>query len=240
MTPLPLQKILLLEDDKDLAELVELHLKDAGFSVTHTNNASDACKLMQAEEFTAAILDRNLPDRDGLDVCRFIRSQSLPVAVIMLTCRSDEVDRIVGLEVGADDYVTKPFSVKELVARVRAVLRRHAPLPPPQPQQIQALITRAELEIDKINRKVLLGGQQVTLTVKEFDLLLYLAEHPGRPFTRASLLSAVWGYEFAGYEHTVNSHINRLRAKIEVEPGNPRFILTVWGVGYRFAEASEL
>lgn len=235
-----MQKVLLLEDDKDLAELVDIHLKDAGFHVTHAGNAQEACSLIDGAEFSVAILDRNLPDRDGLEVCRHIRSQRRPMSVIMLTCRSDEVDRIVGLEVGADDYVTKPFSVKELVARVRAVLRRHALPVVLEDKEPSPHVTRGELEINKVTRKVLLRGQPVTLTTTEFDLLLYLAEHPGRPFTRASLLSTIWGYEFSGYEHTVNSHINRLRAKIEGDPSNPRFILTVWGIGYRFAEAEEL
>ena len=179
-----------------------------------------------------------LPELDGLEVCRLLRSEPGYTPILMLTARSSEVDRVVGLETGADDYLTKPFSVRELVARAKAIFRR-----------VDAFRTAArgperlafaDLEIDTASRKVELAGRSVHLTAKEFDLLVHFARHPGRVYSRAELLDSVWGYAYEGYEHTVNSHINRLRTKIEDDPSQPRFILTVWGVGYRFAESAEL
>jgi two-component system alkaline phosphatase synthesis response regulator PhoP len=180
-----------------------------------------------------------LPGLDGQEVCRRLREKKSAVPILMLTARSEEIDRVLGLELGADDYVTKPFSVRELMARVKALLRRARSVREggdagPSHARIGAL----ELDFEK--RKVTLEGRVVELTAKEFDLLGLFMSNPGRVYSRADLLSLVWGYRFEGYEHTVNSHINRLRGKIENDPGDPRYLKTVWGVGYRFAEASEL
>jgi DNA-binding response OmpR family regulator len=175
-----------------------------------------------------------LPGMDGIEVCRRIRERPPYVPIVMLTSRSSETDRVVGLEVGADDYVTKPFSIRELLARVKAIFRRVEQTG--SDAQAAGRIEAGGLVIDPERRAVTLDGRAVELTAKEFDLLLYFAARPGRVFTRSQLLDAVWGYGHDGYEHTVNSHINRLRAKIEADPARPRYVLTVWGVGYKFAE----
>ncbi len=183
------------------------------------------------------ILDIMLPGIDGLEICRRVRARSDYTPILMLTARSSEVDRVLGLELGADDYLTKPFSILELVARVKALFRRMEALQSTDADSGQAPIHFSELSIEPDKRSVLVRGEPITLTAKEFDLLLHFARQPGRVFTRGQLLDSVWGYGHEGYEHTVNSHINRLRSKIEEDPAAPRYILTVWGVGYRFAEA---
>ena len=179
-----------------------------------------------------------LPRKGGLEVCKELRQRST-IPVIMLTARGDEVDRILGLEIGADDYLTKPFSIPELIARVKAILRRVENAAQVATDTRDVLHIQ-DLQIDAERRCVSVGAEVVELTAREFDLLWHFARHPGRVFTRAQLLDEVWGYGYNGYEHTVNSHINRLRGKIEHDPSEPRFILTVWGVGYRFAEPDEI
>jgi DNA-binding response OmpR family regulator len=178
---------------------------------------------------------------DGIEVCRNIREKDKVVPILMLTARSEEMDKILGLEIGANDYITKPFSIRELIARINSNLRsikavKEQLSDDQEPEHVEI----GELSIDFNKRKVVLAGNTIDLTAKEFDLLSHFALHPGRSFTREKLLNDVWGYQFAGYEHTVNSHINRLRAKIETNPAKPKFIKTVWGVGYRFAESEEL
>jgi len=177
-----------------------------------------------------------LPEVDGLEICRRVRSKSTYLPIIMLTSKSSELDRVLGLEMGADDYVTKPFSIRELMARVKAMFRRFDELQPEPESGGMTVIQAGGLLIHPEKRKVELNGTTIELTAKEFDLLLYFANHSGRVFTRSQLLDSVWGYGHDGYEHTVNSHINRLRAKIEADRGQPAYILTVWGVGYQFAE----
>jgi DNA-binding response OmpR family regulator len=184
------------------------------------------------------ILDLMLPGVDGLEICRQVRSGRRYTPILMLTARSAEIDRVLGLEIGADDYLTKPFSVRELVARVRALFRRVEAMGTDHDTAI--VIEAGSLRIDTARRDVRVAGEAVDLTAKEFDLLRYFASHPGRVFTRAQLLNEVWGYAHEGYEHTVNTHINRLRRKIEPEPSDPRYVLTVWGVGYRFPAADEI
>ena len=180
-----------------------------------------------------------LPDTDGLSLCRQMRSQAEYVAILMLTAKSTEVDRVVGLEVGADDYLTKPFSLPELLARIKALFRRMEALESrSEVTDEQEVIEREGLAIDVSRRTVSIDGSVVDLTAREFDLLLFFARHPGRVFSRVQLLDQVWGYNHDGYEHTVNSHINRLRAKIESNPADPRYVLTVWGVGYKFSDES--
>ncbi len=230
------KKILLVEDNAEIAHLVMLHLNDAGMHVTHANDGNDGLQLALKQSYDLVILDLMLPGIDGMEICRAIRNSDNYTPVMMLTARSSELDRVLGLEIGADDYISKPFSIRELVARVKALLRRvdsYNSRPADEPPQALQL---GELEIDPATRAVRLNERSVDLTAREFDLLWHFASHPGRVFTRGQLLDSVWGYGHEGYEHTVNSHINRLRSKIEHDPSSPQYVLTVWGVGYRFAE----
>ena len=233
------RNILIIEDDMDIAGLVRLHLEDLGCSIQVETGGGAGLQAARTGRFDLVVLDLTLPGIDGLEICRRIRSEEDYVPVLMLTARSTETDRVVGLELGADDYLTKPFSVIELVARVKAIFRRidavrsetAAPGSPP------IRIGRMVIEPDR--RRVEVGGRAVELTAREFDLLAYFARHPGRVFTRAQLLDQVWGYGHGGYEHTVNSHINRLRSKIETDPSAPNWIQTVWGVGYKMNDPAE-
>jgi DNA-binding response OmpR family regulator len=232
-------RILLIEDDPEIAELVHLHLRDEGYQVERADSGDGGLALALQGGWGLVILDLMLPGLGGLDVCRRLREQERQVPILMLTARSEEIDKVLGLELGADDYLTKPFSVRELRARVKALLRRSqlaGALPAPErPVEVR----QADLAIHLEKRRVTLRGKPVELTAKEFDLLALFACNPGKPYNREQLLNQVWGYSYTGYEHTVNSHINRLRAKIEADPSHPRYIITVWGFGYRFADAEE-
>ncbi len=230
------RKILVVEDNKDLARLLELHLRDLTYEVDLAFDGDAGWAQITSNPYDLIILDLMLPGIDGLEICRRIRAQPTYTPILMLTSKSTELDRVLGLEIGADDYVTKPFSIRELMARVKAIFRRIDELQSDHRQNIQSLICAADLVIDPQKRTVLLSDKTIDLTAKEFDLLLHFARHAGRVFTRSQLLDEVWGYGHDGYEHTVNSHINRLRAKIEANPAQPDYILTVWGVGYKFAE----
>ena len=234
MTPTS-KRVLVVEDEEEIAHLVELHLADLGCEVELVENGDRALERAVAEPFDLVVLDLMLPGLDGLEVCRRLRSAERYTPILMLTARSSELDRVVGLELGADDYLTKPFSIRELVARVKAILRRIEALSGPDaggeaPKRVEGL------ELDPAKRKVWLDGEEIHLTAKEFDLLELFMSRPGRVYTRGELLEQVWGYGYDGYEHTVNSHINRLRSKIEEDPSDPRWVQTVWGVGYRFRE----
>jgi DNA-binding response OmpR family regulator len=233
------RRILVVEDNLDLAELVRMHLVDAGYAAEYCGDGRSAMLRLQAEPFDLVILDLMLPGMDGLELCRRLRARPDYLPILMLTAKSTELDRVLGLEVGADDYVTKPFSIRELLARVKALFRRVDAMAE-TPAETSELLTTNGLEIDPARREVRLDGAQLHLTGREFDLLLHFASHPGRVYSRAQLLDLVWGYGHEGYEHTVNSHINRLRAKIERTPAQPRYILTVWGVGYKFAEGADV
>ena len=227
--------VLIIEDDRDIADLVRLHLEDLGCRVEVESDGRRGYERAATKSFDLVILDLMLPTLDGLEICRRLRSSSDYTPILMLTARTTELDRVLGLEMGADDYLTKPFSVLELIARVKALFRRVEALGGgdlPLDDRIQL----DGLSIEEAKRQVTINGESVELTAKEFDLLLCFARNPGRVFSRSQLLDQVWGYGHDGYEHTVNSHINRLRGKIESDPSQPRFILTVWGVGYRFAE----
>jgi DNA-binding response OmpR family regulator len=232
------KRILIIEDNIDLARLLAGHLRDLSYEVDLAADGNEGLANAERTAYDLIILDIMLPGIDGLEICRRIRERPPYVPILMLTARSSETDRVVGLEVGADDYVTKPFSIRELLARVKAMFRRAEQLGRSSAGPAAARIEAGKLVIDPERRTVTLGGTPVDLTAKEFDLLLYFASHPGRVFTRSQLLDAVWGYGHDGYEHTVNSHINRLRAKIEQDPARPRYVLTVWGVGYKFAEGN--
>jgi len=230
------RRVLIVEDDRDISHLVALHLKDIDCEVETVADGRAGLERARAGTHDLIILDLMLPGIDGLEICRKVRAHSEYIPILMLTARSSEVDRVLGLELGADDYLTKPFSILELVARVKALFRRMDALQSMEASDEQAPLHFSELSIEPDKRSVLVRGQPIDLTAKEFDLLLHFARQPGRVFTRAQLLDSVWGYGHDGYEHTVNSHINRLRSKIEEDPAVPRYILTVWGVGYRFAE----
>jgi len=236
MMPINQRRILLVEDEQDIAALVSLHLRDLCDEVVVAGDGHEGMRLATSGQWSLVILDLRLPGPDGLEICRAIRRDRAYQPVLMLTSMSSELDRVLGLETGADDYLTKPFSVLELVARVRAIFRRIDNMQrPPDPT---AAIDSGKIHIDPERREVTLDGRAVELTAREFDLLDYFARHPGRVFRRADLLDKVWGYGHEGYEHTVNSHINRLRAKIEDNPSRPEIIVTVWGVGYKFAGAN--
>ena len=232
------RRILIIEDDQDISHLVALHLKDIDCRVEEVADGRRGLDRADAGEHDLIILDLMLPGVDGLEICRRVRARPDYTPILMLTARSSEVDRVLGLELGADDYLTKPFSVLELVARVKALFRRVEAMRAAAAEGSEAPIRFEALSIEPAKRRVVVRGEAVHLTAKEFDLLLHFARQPGRVFTRAQLLDDIWGYGHEGYEHTVNSHINRLRTKIEEDPAHPRFILTVWGVGYRFAETS--
>ena len=233
------QSILVIEDNHDIAELVALHLRDEGYAVTIHNDGSEGLAAARANRFDLLVLDLMLPGTDGLTICRELHAGPHYLPILMLTAKTTELDRVLGLEMGADDYLTKPFSIRELVARVKALLRRAEGMGGTHSQATEesATLQYGELLIDTERRQVTINGKGVELTAKEFDLLLYFARHPGRVYSRIQLLDQVWGYSHEGYEHTVNSHINRLRKKIERDPADARYILTVWGVGYKFTGA---
>ena len=230
------RKILITEDNRDLVHLLEIHLKDLSYEVDSAFDGISGLSKIENNTYDLIILDLMLPGLDGLELCRRVRAQSNYTPIIMLTAKTTEMDRVLGLEMGADDYITKPFSIREMLARVKALLRRVDELKSSSPDAVAAILEADNLIINPEKRTVTLNGEVLDLTAKEFDLLLHFARHPGRVFTRASLLDHVWGYGHDGYEHTVNTHINRLRAKIEADPTQPQYILTVWGVGYKFKD----
>ena len=236
----PRQRILVVEDDKDIAHLLEIHLADMGYHITHTGDGEAGLQLARDGKYDLIILDLMLPNLDGLEICRQLRSGSIHTPILMLTAKSSELDRVLGLELGADDYLTKPFSLIELQARVKAIFRRIELASQPENTAQNERIEINGLIIDTASRKVAVAGDEVELTATEFDLLLHFARNPGRVYSRTQLLDMVWGYGHDGYEHTVNSHINRLRKKIEKDPANADYILTVWGVGYKFAEPQAM
>lgn len=223
--------MLVVEDEASLASTLSYNFRKNGFDVISAYDGVEGLQAARRENPDVIVLDLMLPKMDGLEVCRRLRADS-DVPILMLTARGEELDRVVGLELGADDYLTKPFSMRELVARVRALLRRAASTPPPQDQ---ARIVIGPLSIDARGRTVQRSGAVVAMKPKEFDLLHFLAKNPGQVFTREQLLEHVWGYEFFGGSRTVDVHIRWLREKIEDSPANPRYLLTVRGVGYKFA-----
>lgn len=240
------KNVLIVEDDLDIANLIKLQLVDLGCDVDISHDGLEGLNLFKTRQYALIILDIMLPGMDGLDICKAIRATESSVPIMMLTAKSTELDRVLGLELGADDYLTKPFSVLELVARVKALFRREEFLRV-ELDRVEAAqtndklyndiqITVGEITINLRSRTVNIREALISLTAKEFDLLTFFAQHPGQVFTRTQLLDKVWGYGHDGYEHTVNSHINRLRAKVESNPAKPDYILTAWGVGYKFVE----
>ncbi len=232
-----MKKVLLVEDDLEIVRLLEIHLKDLGCEVARAHSGLQGLHKAVNQNPDLIILDVMLPEMDGIEVCQKIRANNINSPIMMLTARSEEIDKVLGLEVGADDYLTKPFSVREFIARVKAIFRRQKmddslPKKENNPKQMRFDVLSIDIEM----RKVLLDGDKVELSPKEFELLVLLSSNPGKSYDRTQLLNMIWGYDFQGYEHTVNSHINRLRSKIELDMGNPKFILTTWGVGYKFNE----
>lgn len=228
-------RFLVIEDEADLGNLITLHLQDFHAEIELVGRGDVGFQKAVNERWDLIILDLRLPGMDGLEICRSLRSRGLDYPLMMLTARSTELDRVLGLELGADDYLTKPFSSLELAARVRALLRRAVRTQHSDTQEATQ-ITINQLSLDKLQRRTLLNDINIETTAREFDLLWFFANNPGRVFNRSELLDKVWGYGHEGYEHTVNSHINRLRGKIERNPSAPEYLLTVWGVGYKFCE----
>ncbi len=233
----PIRRILVIEDDRDIAELIAMHLTDLPAQVTRAHEGREGLALALNGGWDAIVLDLRLPGLNGLDICRELRTQGTYMPILMLTARSGELDRVLGLELGADDYLTKPFSVLELQARIKALLRRcdYSAIETSTNLGMQSEIAKqGSLTVNRSERRVRLDGEELLLTPREFDLLWHFMQHPGRVFTRSDLLADVWGYGHDGYDHTVNSHINRLRSKLGDDRAEPQFIHTVWGVGYRF------
>ena len=234
------KNILVIEDNVDIAKLVMVNLRSKQMRVHHVAEGSSGLEKALSGNYQLIILDLMLPGMDGMDICRKLRSEKNYTPVLMLTAKTSELDRVLGLEVGADDYLTKPFSIPELVARVNAILRRSEQYSESDGSSLPEKLRFGELCVDPETRQVSLGEDDIELTAKEFDLLWHFANNPGRVYTRSQLLSSVWGYGHDGYEHTVNSHINRLRAKIETDPAKPSYVITVWGVGYKFTNDIQL
>lgn len=233
-------KILVIEDEFDIAQLIKIHLSEICDQVQLVHDGEQGLKMALQHEWSAVVLDLKLPGMDGLEICRRIRSQSNYVPILMLTAKSTELDRVLGLELGADDYLTKPFSVMELTARVKALIRRFDASRGYQQNSTAADLSYPGLQILTEQRTVVIDGDEIQLTAKEFDLLHFFASHPDKVFNRSQLLDQVWGYGHEGYEHTVNSHMNRLRTKIEADSNEPKYIKTVWGVGYKFIGTSPV
>ncbi|MGE4460221.1 response regulator transcription factor [Stenotrophomonas sp. Y-13] len=228
------KRVLIVEDDAHIANLLRMHLRDEGYDVTHAASGEDGLRLLEDNDWSALVLDLMLPGVDGLEICRRARAMTRYTPIIITSARASEVHRILGLELGADDYLAKPFSMLELVARIKALLRRVEAMA--QNARIDAgAIEVAGIRIDPVARTAGVDGNALDLTPREFDLLHFFARHPDQVYSRMELLNQVWGHRHEGYEHTVNTHINRLRNKIERDPATPRRILTVWGRGYKLA-----
>lgn len=228
-----MKEILIIEDDLEIIKLLEIHLTDLIYNTSKATDGAEGLKMALEKDYDLILLDLTLPTIDGVEICKRLRSTK-QTPVIMLTAKSEEIDRVLGLEIGADDYITKPFSIRELLARIKAVLRRTNKINDGKEESSAMAFEGLRIDVDK--RKVLLHDNKIELSPKEFELLVLMAANPGRNYSRTELLNIIWGYNFDGYEHTVNSHINRLRAKIESDMANPTYILTTWGVGYKFNE----
>ena len=227
-----MKKVLIIEDDKEISSLLEIHLTDLNCEISKQFDGLKGFNEAKNNKFDLIVLDIMLPRMDGFEICKELRKLEINTPILMLTSKSEETDKVLGLEFGADDYLTKPFSIREFIARVKAIFRRVDSLS--NEKEDKKDLEYDNLLIDHTNRKVLLNDKRVELTQKEFELLYLMASHPGRTYTRENLLNLIWGTQYSGYEHTVNSHINRLRNKIEENISEPKFILTTWGVGYRF------
>ena len=235
--------ILLIEDDEAISELILSNLLSSGYTCDAIADGEQGLSKALSAEYSLVILDLNLPRMDGLDICRQLKAKSPAIPVIMLTARSEELDKILGFEIGADDYVTKPFSIRELMARVRARLKHTKPAAPEASTaslDCLRLLQFKELAVDLERRRVTKRGEEIDVSAREFELIALLASHAGRPFSRQDLLREIWGLSAASYESNVNTLITRLRRKLEDDPASPRYLLTVYGFGYRFVESQEL
>ena len=232
------KRVLIVEDDLHIAELLRMHLRDEGYVVEHAADGHAGLRELERSHWDALVLDLMLPGIDGLEICRRARAMARYTPIIIISARSSEVHRILGLELGADDYLAKPFSVLELVARVKALLRRTDALAR-NARMDSGSLSIGDLDIEPLAREVRVDGKLIELTPREFDLLYFFARSPGKVFSRLDLLNHVWGYQHDGYEHTVNTHINRLRIKIEIDPAQPRRILMVWGHGYKLSASAN-
>jgi len=230
-----MSKILIIEDDRDIADLISIHVNDIGFETEKVHDGKEGLIRAMEDVYELIILDLKLPGMEGLEICRKLRMEKIDTPIIMLTSKSEEIDKVLGLEIGADDYMTKPFSIRELLARVKSVLRRGRKDSVSQGTS-EKILQLDNFYLDVSKRIVKAYNQQVELSPKEFDMLVLMASNPGKTYSRLDLLNQVWGVDFEGFEHTVNSHINRLRSKIEKNMNEPEFILTTWGVGYKFKD----
>jgi two-component system alkaline phosphatase synthesis response regulator PhoP len=228
--------LLVVEDDENISSAISEYFSRAGYNVKTVEDGLMGVKAALDDPPDAVVLDLMLPKMDGLAVCRELREKAGQLPILMLTAKDDVVDKVLGLEMGADDYITKPFSLRELEARIKSVLRRSKAPAAGDGAKDEVPITRGRLRIDPARREVTIGERQVELTPKEFDLLRLFAANPGRVFPRKYLLEKIWDYSYEGYDRTIDSHINRLRAKIEENPENPQMVLTVWGIGYKFSD----
>jgi len=231
------RKALIVEDDRDIVELIRIHMADLSCEIDAASEGNEGLRMALENAYDLIILDVMLPGMEGTEICRRIRGKEIDTPILMLTAKSEEFDKVLGLEMGADDYITKPFSIREFIARVKALLRRaERQASAATAAEKEAVYSYGNLTIDLDKRKVTTSGSRIDLSPKEFELLSLLASNPGKCYDRSKILNLVWGYDFDGYEHTVNSHINRLRTKIEPDAQRPIYILTNWGVGYRFNE----
>jgi DNA-binding response OmpR family regulator len=228
--------LLVVEDDENISSAISEYFSRAGYNVKTVEDGLMGVKSALDDPPDAVVLDLMLPKMDGLAVCRELREKANHMPILMLTAKDDVVDKVLGLEMGADDYITKPFSLRELEARIKSVLRRSRTSVNADGGKDEAPVVRGNLRIDPARREVTIGERQVELTPKEFDLLRLFAANPGRVFPRKYLLEKIWDYSYEGYDRTIDSHINRLRAKIEQNPENPQMVLTVWGIGYKFSD----
>ncbi|HVS21271.1 MAG TPA: response regulator transcription factor [Pyrinomonadaceae bacterium] len=237
LAPAPMTSLLIIEDDDNISTAIEEYFSRAGYAV---NTAADGIAGLEAAATNrpdVVVLDLMLPKMDGLSVCKELRQKNPQMPILMLTAKDDVVDKVLGLEMGADDYITKPFSLREVEARIKSVLRRARAASVGSNGADETPIVRGNLRIDPVRREVTVADQIVELTPKEFDLLRLFAANPGRVFPRKYLLEKIWDYSYEGYDRTIDSHINRLRAKVEQNPDNPQLVLTVWGIGYKFTDA---
>lgn len=230
-------RVLIIEDDREIASVVAMNLESNGLATEQVHDGVEGLKRALTGSYDLIILDIMLPGLDGISLCRKLREVDGNTPVLMLTAKTEEIDLVLSLELGADDYMTKPFSIRELVARTNALLRRTAARRGVEgtPDTLRV----GDILIDFSRHQVQMKGEILDLTVKEFELLSLFARNPGRAYSRSELLNSIWGYSFEGYEHTVNTHINRLRNKIEEDPSHPKHLITVWGIGYRFTDTLE-
>ncbi|MGH0053897.1 MAG: response regulator transcription factor [Sphaerochaetaceae bacterium] len=242
MSEIPtVKRVLIIEDDREIAGVIAMNLESNGIITEQVHDGLEGLRQALSGSYDLIILDIMLPGLDGISVCRRIREIDTETPILMLTAKTEEIDLVLSLELGADDYMTKPFSMRELIARVNALIRRsnRTNLSKEAGNVTSDTLTTGDIHIDFSKHQVWLKGELLDLTVKEFELLRLFVRNPGRAYTRSDLLNSIWGYSFEGYEHTVNTHINRLRNKIEEDPSHPKRLITVWGIGYRFADNEE-